>query len=60
MCENSAIWALEPRQKRCHAAAMGENMTEQTALRGISIDWAEVSEDSYLHEIPVIRLIEHS
>ena len=35
-------------------------MTEQTALRGISIDWAEVSEDSYLHDIPVIRLIEHS
>ena len=35
-------------------------MTEQMALRGISIDWAEVSEDSYLHEIPVIRLIEQS
>ena len=33
-------------------------MTEQMALRGVSIDWSEVSEDSYLHEIPAIRSLE--
>lgn len=33
-------------------------MTEDMALRGISIDWSEVSEDSYLHEIAAICSLE--